>query len=180
MKSCRSCVPSTLPQLLSSLGFQWPCIFLNWKFRMKSKWPFSFAGRHLVLFRQFIGTLRWEDERVRWLMWVFVFNSNALSDLTYKFFQIFIPRVIGMYTLCIIAFVIYALRIPERWITGKVDYGGHSHNWWHIFILGALYYWHNSGKLQLFFLNVKIGFSDFSLFRVWVLLAFFFVNSELK
>jgi predicted membrane channel-forming protein YqfA (hemolysin III family) len=56
-----------------------------------------------------------------------------------------------MYSLVIIAFVIYILRIPERWIAGKVDFAGHSHNWWHLFVLAALYYWHNSGKIKLWF-----------------------------
>lgn len=52
-----------------------------------------------------------------------------------------------MYVLVIIAFVIYVAKIPERWFVGKVDWCGHSHNWWHLFVLAALYYWHNSGKL---------------------------------
>lgn len=52
-----------------------------------------------------------------------------------------------MYVLVIIAFVIYITKVPERWFVGKVDWCGHSHNWWHLFVLAALYYWHNSGKL---------------------------------
>ncbi|XP_058824371.1 progestin and adipoQ receptor family member 3 isoform X2 [Topomyia yanbarensis] len=59
--------------------------------------------------------------------------------------QLFIPRVMMMYLLTGTAFLIYVTRIPERWFAGKVDYIGHSHNWWHIFVLAALYYWHNSG-----------------------------------
>lgn len=53
-----------------------------------------------------------------------------------------------MYALIIIAFLIYITKIPERWFVGKVDFAGHSHNWWHLFVLAALYYWHNSGKLN--------------------------------
>lgn len=52
-----------------------------------------------------------------------------------------------MYMLVIIAFLIYITKIPERWFVGKVDFAGHSHNWWHLFVLAALYYWHNSGRL---------------------------------
>ncbi|XP_058443283.1 progestin and adipoQ receptor family member 3 isoform X2 [Malaya genurostris] len=59
--------------------------------------------------------------------------------------KLFIPRVMMMYLLTGTAFLIYVTRIPERWFVGKVDYIGHSHNWWHIFVLAALYYWHNSG-----------------------------------
>lgn len=63
--------------------------------------------------------------------------------------QMFFPRVIGMYLISGTAFVIYALKIPERWYPGRVDYIGHSHQWWHILVLGALYYWHNSGMLYV-------------------------------
>lgn len=57
-----------------------------------------------------------------------------------------VPRIIGMYSWCGVAFVIYAAKIPERWLAGKVDYVGHSHNWWHLFILAAFYHWHNTGR----------------------------------
>lgn len=53
-----------------------------------------------------------------------------------------------MYILVIIAFLIYITKTPERWFVGKVDFAGHSHNWWHVFVLAALYYWHNSGELS--------------------------------
>ena len=29
--------------------------------------------------------------------------------------------------------------------TGRVDYIGSSHQWWHLFVVLALYYWHNTG-----------------------------------
>lgn len=60
--------------------------------------------------------------------------------------QLLIPRVIGMYILSGIAFLIYIAKIPERWMVGRVDFFGHSHNWWHFFVLAALYYWHNTGN----------------------------------
>lgn len=60
-----------------------------------------------------------------------------------------------MYVISATAFLIYLCRIPERWMAGKVDFFGHSHNWWHFFVLVALYYWHNTGKY--YFLNdIKI------------------------
>ncbi|XP_036342103.1 adiponectin receptor protein 2-like [Rhagoletis pomonella] len=59
--------------------------------------------------------------------------------------RLMVPRIIIMYGWCALAFVIYAAKIPERWLTGKVDYVGHSHNWWHLFILAAFYHWHNTG-----------------------------------
>ncbi|XP_055535739.1 progestin and adipoQ receptor family member 3 isoform X3 [Wyeomyia smithii] len=66
--------------------------------------------------------------------------------------KLFIPRVMMMYLLTGTAFLIYVTRIPERWFVGKVDYIGHSHNWWHLFVLAALYYWHNSGLAFAFFM----------------------------
>ncbi|XP_046962664.1 progestin and adipoQ receptor family member 3 [Vanessa cardui] len=63
--------------------------------------------------------------------------------------QIFFPRVIGMYVISGTAFAIYAFKIPERWFPGKVDYIGHSHQWWHVLVLGALYYWHNSAMIYV-------------------------------
>ncbi|XP_035787315.1 progestin and adipoQ receptor family member 3-like isoform X2 [Anopheles albimanus] len=59
--------------------------------------------------------------------------------------QLFIPRVLVMYALSGVAFLIYVAKIPERWYVGRFDCIGHSHNLWHIIVLAALYYWHNSG-----------------------------------
>lgn len=82
-----------------------------------------------------------ENELVR----VSIFISLKIMYFNVDFLQLMVPRVIIMYALCAIAFVIYAAKIPERWLTGKVDYIGHSHNWWHLFILAAFYHWHNTG-----------------------------------
>lgn len=32
-----------------------------------------------------------------------------------------------------------------RPVSGRVDYLGHSHQWWHLLVVLALYYWHNTG-----------------------------------
>ncbi|XP_026752074.1 progestin and adipoQ receptor family member 3 [Galleria mellonella] len=63
--------------------------------------------------------------------------------------QILVPRIVGMYLISGTAFIIYAFKIPEIWFPGKVDYIGHSHQWWHILVLGALYYWHNTAMLYV-------------------------------
>jgi adiponectin receptor len=34
---------------------------------------------------------------------------------------------------------IFAMRIPERWIPGKVDIIGHSHQLWHLAVVIAAY-----------------------------------------
>uniref|UniRef100_A0A1B0DK45 Uncharacterized protein n=2 Tax=Phlebotomus papatasi TaxID=29031 RepID=A0A1B0DK45_PHLPP len=56
-----------------------------------------------------------------------------------------------MYIIVGLAFLIYITRIPERWFSGKVDYLGHSHNLWHILVVCALYYWHNTGMIYVEF-----------------------------
>ncbi|KAI5732821.1 hypothetical protein M8J76_004536 [Diaphorina citri] len=56
-----------------------------------------------------------------------------------------LPRVMGMYGISGLAFLIYITRFPECFFTGKVDYIGSSHQWWHFFVVLALYYWHNTG-----------------------------------
>ncbi|KAJ8911588.1 hypothetical protein NQ315_016125, partial [Exocentrus adspersus] len=56
-----------------------------------------------------------------------------------------LPRVLGMYAISGSAFLIYITKIPERFSAGKFDFIGHSHQWWHFFVVAALYYWHNTG-----------------------------------
>ncbi|XP_046393173.1 progestin and adipoQ receptor family member 3 isoform X2 [Ischnura elegans] len=58
--------------------------------------------------------------------------------------ELLLPRVLGMYAISGLAFFIYISKIPERWFSGKVDYLGSSHQWWHFFVVVALYYWHNT------------------------------------
>ncbi|XP_076250370.1 progestin and adipoQ receptor family member 3 [Rhynchophorus ferrugineus] len=60
-----------------------------------------------------------------------------------------LPRVFGMYAISGTAFFIYITKIPERFAAGKFDFLGHSHQWWHFFVVGALYYWHNTGMMYV-------------------------------
>lgn len=59
--------------------------------------------------------------------------------------KLLLPRVLGMYGISGLAFLIYITKIPERFLSGRVDYIGSSHQWWHLFVVIALYYWHNTG-----------------------------------
>uniref|UniRef100_A0A1Y1KQ52 Progestin and adipoQ receptor family member 3 n=2 Tax=Photinus pyralis TaxID=7054 RepID=A0A1Y1KQ52_PHOPY len=72
--------------------------------------------------------------------WTFIMGgfANPLVSML-------IPRVMGMYSISGTAFLIYLTKVPERFCAGKFDYLGHSHQWWHLFVVGALYYWHNTG-----------------------------------
>jgi predicted membrane channel-forming protein YqfA (hemolysin III family) len=54
-----------------------------------------------------------------------------------------------MYVISGLAFFIYITKVPERFCSGKFDYFGHSHQWWHVFVVAALYYWHCTGMVYL-------------------------------
>lgn len=69
----------------------------------------------------------------------------AMGGLEHELVGLMVPRIVVMYLLCLVAFVFYAAKIPERWLNGKVDFVGHSHNWWHLIIVAAFYHWHNTG-----------------------------------
>ncbi|KAK9878885.1 hypothetical protein WA026_003713 [Henosepilachna vigintioctopunctata] len=63
--------------------------------------------------------------------------------------SLLLPRVLGMYCITGIAFFIYITKIPERFYKGRFDFIGHSHQWWHTFVVLALYYWHNTGMIYV-------------------------------
>ena len=52
-----------------------------------------------------------------------------------------------MYVLCISAFVVYILKVPECLAPGMVDIFGHSHQWWHLIMLVAMVHWQQSSFL---------------------------------
>lgn len=72
--------------------------------------------------------------------WVLIMGGTANPVV-----QLLLPRVLGMYAISGFAFFIYITKIPERFFVGAVDYIGSSHQWWHFFVVLALYYWHNTG-----------------------------------
>ncbi|XP_067008952.1 progestin and adipoQ receptor family member 3 [Anabrus simplex] len=68
-----------------------------------------------------------------------------MGGLSNPVVELLLPRVLGMYAISGLAFFIYISKIPERFLSGRVDYIGSSHQWWHLFVVIALYYWHNTG-----------------------------------
>nr|CAH7751470.1 unnamed protein product [Callosobruchus chinensis] len=74
------------------------------------------------------------------------FKMGGLDNPVVK---LLLPRVLGMYCISGTAFLIYITKIPERFCAGRFDFIGHSHNWWHLFVVLALYYWHNSGIVYI-------------------------------
>ncbi|KAI6180824.1 Progestin and AdipoQ Receptor family [Aphelenchoides besseyi] len=55
------------------------------------------------------------------------------------------PRLVILFALIGIAFAFYVTLLPERLCPGKFDIFGCSHQWWHLFILSAMIYWHEAG-----------------------------------
>lgn len=47
--------------------------------------------------------------------------------------------------------IVYASKIPERWVPGMFDYIGGSHNFWHIAVLGGILFHYTA--MQTFFAN---------------------------
>ncbi|KAK4289845.1 hypothetical protein Pmani_037218 [Petrolisthes manimaculis] len=59
--------------------------------------------------------------------------------------KVFLPRILVMYAISLTAVVIYLLKIPERFYPGRFDIVGASHQLWHLVVLIALVYWHQTG-----------------------------------
>ncbi|OQO08998.1 hypothetical protein B0A48_05888 [Cryoendolithus antarcticus] len=45
--------------------------------------------------------------------------------------------------------ILYAAKVPERWLPGKFDYAGGSHNIWHLAVLGGILFHYSA--MQAFF-----------------------------
>jgi len=84
--------------------------------------------------------------------WVYL-NGGFGSPLV----NIFLPKLVIMYFLGVIAFVFYLTKCPERLFPGKFDYVGCSHQWWHIIVVVAFLWWHEAGKdLLIFYTKTKM------------------------
>ncbi|XP_037783855.1 progestin and adipoQ receptor family member 3-like [Penaeus monodon] len=59
--------------------------------------------------------------------------------------QVFLPRICMMYAISGTAVVVYMWKIPERYFPGRFDFIGASHQLWHLIIVAALVYWHQTG-----------------------------------
>ena len=55
----------------------------------------------------------------------------------------------------IVGVVIYVLRLPERFVPGKVDSFGNSHNIWHLFVLSACIF-HYFGALDNYYSRQQV------------------------
>ena len=71
----------------------------------------------------------------------------CLSGWSSDYVQMCLPKVVTFYMLLGVAVLIYLGKIPERFLPGRFDYIGSSHQWWHILIVLCLYYWNTSGEV---------------------------------
>ncbi|XP_020240892.1 heptahelical transmembrane protein ADIPOR3-like [Asparagus officinalis] len=51
--------------------------------------------------------------------------------------------------------IVYALRIPERWLPGKFDLIGHSHQLWHVLVIAGAYTHYLAGLVYLSWRDVE-------------------------
>ncbi|XP_064595115.1 progestin and adipoQ receptor family member 3-like [Liolophura sinensis] len=65
--------------------------------------------------------------------------------------QLFVPKVIVVYLLGMLAFFFYISKFPERLFPGMFDYVGSSHQLWHVVILVTFLWWHQAGNEILLF-----------------------------
>lgn len=106
----------------ASLALQFHPAFLT------SRW----ASRRLLMFCSLVAY--GIAPTVHWVLLLGGWNDYIVKLL--------FPKVVVMYLLGIIAVGFYALKIPERWFPGKVNFVGASHQWWHLLIVLAYSWWH--------------------------------------
>ncbi|MEE6460208.1 hypothetical protein FKM82_000890 [Ascaphus truei] len=71
--------------------------------------------------------------------WIWL-NGGIGTSIVY----VFAPRIIVMYTIAAVAFLVYISKVPERYFPGQMNYFGSSHQLWHILAVVMLYWWHQS------------------------------------
>mmetsp|Transcript_38904 Transcript_38904/g.153840 ORF Transcript_38904/g.153840 Transcript_38904/m.153840 type:complete len:148 (-) Transcript_38904:4651-5094(-) len=70
----------------------------------------------------------------------FVCKSDFPREVIYFALQ----KIATMYGIYLLGFILYISRVPERFIPGKLDHFGHSHQLWHGCVNLALINWLHS------------------------------------
>ena len=81
--------------------------------------------------------------------WIYLLNGFSNSLVT-----LFLPKIVMMYLLGVIAFLFYITKIPEKLFPGYFDYFGASHQCWHLLVIYAFHHWYSTGLL---FLDIRLG-----------------------
>nr|XP_037275304.1 LOW QUALITY PROTEIN: progestin and adipoQ receptor family member 3-like [Rhipicephalus microplus] len=55
-----------------------------------------------------------------------------------------LPRVALIFVYAAVAYLVLAGRFPERFLPGRCDYVGASHQIWHVLVLFMTYWWHET------------------------------------
>ncbi|CAG2065471.1 unnamed protein product, partial [Timema podura] len=62
---------------------------------------------------------------------------------------IFLIRLLELYALALVSFVVYFFKVPERIFSGKFDLVGASHQLWHCMVVVILYHCHTTGMMYI-------------------------------
>uniref|UniRef100_A0A0N7ZB41 Progestin and adipoQ receptor family member III n=1 Tax=Scylla olivacea TaxID=85551 RepID=A0A0N7ZB41_SCYOL len=113
-----------------------------------------FLGAMMFLLNPKLMGSEWDNTRVA------LFTGWAVSGLlplahwmyihggfNHGIVQVFLPRIIVMYIISGAAVFVYLGKIPERYFPGRFDIVGASHQLWHLIVVAALIYWHQTGLL---------------------------------
>ncbi|XP_076043473.1 progestin and adipoQ receptor family member 3 [Oratosquilla oratoria] len=111
-----------------------------------------FAGAMVFLLTPRLMSEEWEWTRnllfVSWsasgvvptIHWT-ILHGGFGTDIVMTFF----PRIVAMYAISLMAFLVYLFKFPEKFWPGRFDYIGASHQLWHLIIVAALLHWHQTG-----------------------------------
>ncbi|XP_072165374.1 progestin and adipoQ receptor family member 3-like [Diadema setosum] len=76
--------------------------------------------------------------------WVYLYGG-----LNTPIVKMMLPRVVVLYLLGFTALVFFATKFPEICFPGKLDYIGSSHQLWHILVVIAFLWWHQTGVVMM-------------------------------
>ncbi|XP_063968985.1 progestin and adipoQ receptor family member 3-like [Lytechinus pictus] len=80
--------------------------------------------------------------------WVFLYGGVNTPIV-----KLILPRVIVLYLMGFTALIFYATRFPEVCCPGRVDYIGSSHQLWHVLVVIAFLWWHQTGVIMMEFVH---------------------------
>ncbi|CAL4088687.1 unnamed protein product, partial [Meganyctiphanes norvegica] len=111
-----------------------------------------FVAAMIFLLVPRLMTREWDFAR----MWIFIcWSASGLLPTIHwtilhwgsskAIVKVFLPRIFAMYGISGVALLVYIYKIPERFRPGRFDFIGASHQLWHIIMVVALVYWHQTG-----------------------------------
>eukprot|EP00002_Diphylleia_rotans_P038250 TRINITY_DN8680_c0_g1_i3.p1 TRINITY_DN8680_c0_g1~~TRINITY_DN8680_c0_g1_i3.p1 ORF type:complete len:328 (+),score=42.81 TRINITY_DN8680_c0_g1_i3:832-1815(+) len=74
--------------------------------------------------------------------------------------DLFLMYFVGMFALYGVGLLFYMTNFPERWMPGKFDIWFHSHQWWHVCVVGAAYVWYIGCSKYAIMIETKVCEDD--------------------